>query len=151
MHTEYLESLSPKNLAVSPRLNRHFEKVKQFIKRSNEINDEIATIHTDETQIDPKHIEFWIGSALRESLKEGYASEPKYDPKMSILKTFGIDRNTLLDLGIKVDSINRLYRILYVYSVGFYEIMKEPLEGTKNKPTTISAIWKVYSILLQYV
>lgn len=149
LNAEYMESLSPRNLALSPRLNRHFEKVKQFLKSNEEMTEELAFIQTDETQVDPKHIELWIGHALRESLKKGYVDIAEVDSKTNILKVFGVDRETLKANDVK--NINRLYRALYVYSVGFYQLIKEPLEGCKNKNATATALWKVYSVLLQYV
>lgn len=46
--------------------------------------------------------------------------------------------------------IDRIYRSLFVYSVGFYELIKKSLEHTEKKYTIITSIWKVYSILLEY-
>jgi hypothetical protein len=38
-----------------------------------------------------------------------------------------------------------------VYSLGFYQLIKEPLKRSSKKKSIYFAIWKVYSILLQYV
>jgi len=46
--------------------------------------------------------------------------------------------------------VDRVFRALFVYSIGFYELMQKCLEHTKNKYKTITSIWKVYSILLEY-
>jgi hypothetical protein len=46
--------------------------------------------------------------------------------------------------------VDRLYRSLFVYSVGFYEMIKSCLGHCKNRPALISNLWKVYSILLEY-
>ena len=46
--------------------------------------------------------------------------------------------------------IDRIYRSLFVYSVGFYELLRKCLEHTEKKYTIITSIWKVYSILLEY-
>jgi hypothetical protein len=48
--------------------------------------------------------------------------------------------------------VDRVYRALFVYSVGFYELIKKCLNHTKQekKYTKITAIWKVFSILLEY-
>jgi hypothetical protein len=45
---------------------------------------------------------------------------------------------------------DRIYRSLFVYSVGFYELLRKCLEHTEKKYTIITSIWKVYSILLEY-
>jgi len=46
--------------------------------------------------------------------------------------------------------VDRIYRALFVYSVGFYELVKKCLEHTEKKYTIVTAIWKVFSILLEY-
>ena len=46
--------------------------------------------------------------------------------------------------------IDRIYRGLFVYSIGFYEMLNKALDHAKNKYTLLSSIWKVYSILLEY-
>lgn len=46
--------------------------------------------------------------------------------------------------------IDRVYRALFVYSVGFYELIEKCLEHTQKKYTIIVAIWKVFAILLEY-
>jgi hypothetical protein len=68
-----------------------------------------------------------------------------------MLKVFGIDRETLERNNLDAESVNRLYRALFVYSLGFHDLIKEPLERSKNRHNTLVAIWKVYSVLLQYV
>ena len=57
---------------------------------------------------------------------------------------------TLSKAGMQQDSIDRLYRSLFVYSVGFYEMIKACLGSCKNRPALTSNLWKVYSILLEY-
>ena len=37
-----------------------------------------------------------------------------------------------------------------MYSVGFYELLNKCLEHTNKKYTVITALWKVFSILLEY-
>ena len=46
--------------------------------------------------------------------------------------------------------VDRIYRALFVYSVGFYELIKKCLEHTEKKYTIVTALWKVFSILLEY-
>jgi len=50
-----------------------------------------------------------------------------------VMKTFGIDRDTFKNNGIDDENINRIYRALYVYSLGFPELVKEPLNRGMNK------------------
>ena len=66
------------------------------------------------------------------------------------IQRYGIDRIRLEQEGIDMELANRIYRALFVYSVGFYELIKKCLAHTNNKYTVITAIWKVFSILLEY-
>ena len=69
---------------------------------------------------------------------------------------YGIDRDRLKFLGVSDIMIDRLYRALFVYSVGFYELItkitkfnnKEQSESKRTK--IISSVWTVYSILLEF-
>ena len=61
-----------------------------------------------------------------------------------------IDRLYLHAAGIPIESIDRIYRMLFVYSFGFYETVLRCVQKAKNKYTVLSAIWKVFQILLEY-
>lgn len=52
--------------------------------------------------------------------------------------------------GIPTELVDRVYRALFVYSVGFYELIKRCLEHTEKKYTLITNVWKVFAILLEY-
>ena len=62
----------------------------------------------------------------------------------------GIDRQKLGKYGLNADQINRVYRGLFVYSVGFFELLKKCAAHTQNKGTLVSTIWRVYAILIEY-
>lgn len=46
--------------------------------------------------------------------------------------------------------VDRIFRALFVYSVGFYELIKKCIQHTEKKYSIITNIWKVFSILLEY-
>jgi hypothetical protein len=52
--------------------------------------------------------------------------------------------------GIPCELIDRVYRALFVYSVGFYELIKKCMQHTEKKYTLITNVWKVFAILLEY-
>jgi hypothetical protein len=56
----------------------------------------------------------------------------------------------LLQHGIPHDMIDRVYRAMFVYSVGFYELLKKCLEHSGQKYSVITNMWKVFAILLEY-
>ena len=66
------------------------------------------------------------------------------------ISRYGIDRLTLTNSGIPNEMVDRIFRALFVYSVGFYELIKKCLEHTEKRYTIITSLWKVYSILLEY-
>jgi len=63
---------------------------------------------------------------------------------------YGIDRPTLLKENIPPEMVDRIYRALFVYSVGFYELLKRCLEHTNQNYAIITNLWKVFSVLLEY-
>jgi len=48
------------------------------------------------------------------------------------------------------DQVNRLYRSFFVYSIGFFQLVKGVVEDCKNSFVLSSSIWKVYMIILEY-
>ena len=56
----------------------------------------------------------------------------------------------LANAGIPHETIDRIYRSLFVYSVGFYELISNCLQHTEKKFAMITNIWKVFAILLEY-
>lgn len=67
-----------------------------------------------------------------------------------ILKRFGIDRPTLGSAGIRDDTIDRIYRALFVYSVGFHELLKKSTFHAQNKHLLHSNIFRAFSVLLEF-
>jgi len=149
MSEEYFATLSPKHIQMSPTLERQYERIQQFC--TDDKISKFDKIPVGKVEMNPKKMERWICSALEEAIKEGFIVDQKVESKVSILKTFGIDRETFMKNDLDTESINRLYRALYVYSLGFHELVKEPLERSTNRHKTMDSIWKVYSILLQFV
>ena len=57
---------------------------------------------------------------------------------------------SFLNAGVANETTDRIYRALFVYSVGFHELLKKSLEHSSNRFTLVTNIWKVFSILLEY-
>lgn len=66
------------------------------------------------------------------------------------ISRYQIDRLILVNNGIPPETVDRIYRSLFVYSVGFYELIKNCLQHTEKKYSMITNIWKVFAILLEY-
>jgi hypothetical protein len=95
-------------------------------------------------------IETWINDTLADAAHleiPGVILKPE---SKNPLKRFGIDREELKIGDISEENIDRIYRALFVYSLGFYEMMNKTLGHSRKKNNFKSAIWKVFSILLEY-
>ena len=66
------------------------------------------------------------------------------------MQCYKIDRLTLGRNGLEASSINRLYKSLFVYSTGFNELIREILTHSENAYSSVTNIWRVFSILLEY-
>ena len=99
----------------------------------------------------PKVLETWINETLKDAEHldiPGIILNP--ESKMPI-KRYGIDRQRLSgEVGLPNDLIDRIYRALFVYSVGFYELIKNTLKHSTTKLSCVTSLWKVFAILLEY-
>ena len=114
-------------------------KVKEIMSMrhgGNIINAKVIETLINETLADAEHLDI-PGVVLKPSHK-------------SPLVRYGIDRNHLFDSDVPIEMIDRIYRGLFVYSLGFYEMINNTLAHAKSKYTLIASVWKVFSILLEY-
>ena len=103
-----------------------------------------------QVQMSNKVLETWINETLYDAEHldiPGVILKPEHQNPIS---RYGIDRLELRKAGIENDLIDRVYRALFVYSVGFYELIKKCLQHTEKKYSMITNIWKVFAILLEY-
>ena len=66
------------------------------------------------------------------------------------LTRYKIDPNQLIEAKLSQQTIDRIYRALFVYSLGFYEMLNKSLSNSHEKNSKISSLWKVFSVLLEY-
>ena len=66
------------------------------------------------------------------------------------MNRYKIDRLYMASQGIPLEDIERIYRSLFVYSIGFYEMILECVKQAQNKYSILSSLWKVFQILLEY-
>ena len=99
--------------------------------------------------MNPKIIECWINETLSDAEHlniPGVLLKPESKDPMA---RYGIDKLTLTNAGVPIDVIERIFRALFVYSIGFYELMDKLLIHTKGKYKIVTSLWKVFSILLE--
>lgn len=102
------------------------------------------------SDMSPKVIESWINDTLLEAQNLNIPGVIVKPEQKNPLRRYGIDRKTLMDAGVPEDQVERIYRGMFVYSVGYYELLKKVLSHTSNKYNIITALWKVFSVLLEY-
>lgn len=117
-----------------------------------EINESFEKQTTSDRglKMNPKIIECWINETLADAEHldiPGVLLKPEHKKPIS---RYGVDKLTLTNAGIPTEIVDRVYRALFVYSIGFFELMNKCLAHTKGKYKTITSIWKVYSVLLEY-
>jgi hypothetical protein len=101
-------------------------------------------------RLNSKILETWINNTISDAGSLNFPNQVlKPDSKLPLMR-FGIDRTTLLKAGLVTGDVDRLYRSLFVYSIGFYQLIQKVLQHTENKYTIVTGIWKVYAILLEY-
>ena len=97
-----------------------------------------------------KAIEKWISSTLDDAAYLDIPSSILKPENLDPLQWYKIDRLTLGRNGIEATSINRLYRSLFVYSTGFNELIREIFTHSDSAYSSVTNIWRVFSILLEY-
>jgi hypothetical protein len=102
------------------------------------------------TSMHPDIMERWLASILEEAEHLKIPGVIKTQGKTPYLVQYGLDRKYLHDNGCKRENINRLYRSMFVYSLGFYQMVKALVSDCKNNFGVSSSIWKVYLIVLEY-
>lgn len=103
-----------------------------------------------QVQMSPKVLETWINETLQDAEHldiPGVILKPEHKNPIS---RYAIDRMSFSNAGIPTELVDRVYRALFVYSVGFHELVKKLLQHTEKKYTLITSVWKVFAILLEY-
>jgi hypothetical protein len=103
-----------------------------------------------QVQMSPKVLETWINETLQDAEHldiPGVIVKPEHKNPIS---RYGIDRMAFSSFGIPTELVDRVYRALFVYSVGFHELIKKCLMHCEKKYTLITNIWKVFAVLLEY-
>jgi hypothetical protein len=98
--------------------------------------------------VTPEVITQWIKDTLEDAAYFEIPGAITNAKNRSILGK--IDRDQLSKNGVPDSAISRLYRCLFVYSIGFNEMLKTILSHSKDKVGLTSSVWKVFSVLLEY-
>ena len=95
-------------------------------------------------------IEDWINETLKDAEWlniPGVILKPEQKKPIS---RYNIDRHFLIEEGLNKALIDRIYRSLFVFSIGFNDIIRMVVSHAKHSFTTTTYIWKAFSVLLEY-
>lgn len=103
----------------------------------------------------PKVMEIWVDEILKDAEITEIDCKFLKNNKKRPSERYGIDRNSLKYLGVTDEHVDRLYRALFIYSIGFYELLTKVTSNIKKKDLSkhcevMGSIWTVYSILLEF-
>ena len=114
--------------------NRNFEvRVREIIQMKNSgaaLNQRIIEAWINETLKDAEHLEI-----------PGVILKPVHKQPMN---RYQIDRLFLHSCGVSIEGIDRIFRGLFVYSIGFYEMILKCVQHAKNKYSIMSSLWRVF-------
>lgn len=136
LHANRAHCLGENDQADRMAFQNRVTEIMHMRNTGNVLNARVVESWINETLTDAAHLEI-PGIVLKPAMKQP-------------LQRYGIDRVLLSMAGVEVTNIDRIFRGLFVYSIGFYEMLHKCLNHAKNKYSLLSAIWKVYSVLLEY-
>lgn len=87
-------------------------------------------VKRDIIKMNPKVIETWINDTLSDAEHldiPGVMLKPEHKNPIS---RYGIDKLSLTNAGVPSELVDRIFRALFVYSVGFYELINKCLVHT---------------------
>eukprot|EP00826_Nyctotherus_ovalis_P014173 TRINITY_DN13923_c0_g1_i5.p1 TRINITY_DN13923_c0_g1~~TRINITY_DN13923_c0_g1_i5.p1 ORF type:complete len:321 (-),score=55.49 TRINITY_DN13923_c0_g1_i5:284-1246(-) len=153
----------PKNCSMATTAYRDkFSRTYNKSKRKEEISlsnrPEVQKVTKKERSASPlsvpkldiKVLEEWINTILKTIEISAIPKQLLSKEAASPLFKFGIDRKQLMNFGVGEEMIDRIYRALFVYTIGFHELLKSNLSGEAINFGIISNIWKVYALLLEH-
>lgn len=113
--------------------------------------------------IDHRIVEQWLNDTLSDAEHFKLPGVISKIDHQNPISRYGIDRMTLTNAGIPNEDVNHLYRAMYVYSVGFFSLIRDTVEKSKEvylqsnegqrhvtKFSIVTALWRVFQILLEY-
>lgn len=100
-------------------------------------------------RLNPLIIETWLNETLKEAgtTMDGGLMLAE---KRTALGALGLDRGALGVAGVGAATVERLYRGLFVYSVGFYSVVTKALAHAEGRQQLVTRCWKAFALLLEH-
>jgi chromosome segregation ATPase len=129
--------------------------VSDFIPNFDDSEAKLQDFETKEalkrpSRLNPRILEAWINNTISDAEQIELPDELVTSEIRQPLIRFGVDRQSLINAGVPSAEVDRVFRALFVYSIGFYQLINKAMGHVANKNVLVAGIWKVYSILLEY-
>ena len=99
---------------------------------------EIMEMKNTGNVLNARVIETWINETLADAEHLDIPGVILKPTQKLPLQRYSIDRLFLHSVNVEVSMIDRIYRGLFVYSIGYYEMLNKALSHAKNKYTLLS-------------
>lgn len=139
-----------RNSSVDEKSRKMHSTLSEYGTSKHELKQVKNLFEDGPSPMNPKVMEHWINETLKDAEHlniPGILTKPENKVPVS---RYRIDRMTLMKGGIPNESVNRIYRSLFVYSVGFYDLIVRCMEHSHQNHSLVSSIWKVFAILIEY-
>ena len=97
-----------------------------------------------------KAMEAWLNKTLSEAENleiPGMLIKPSHKKPLT---RYGIDRQQLINAKIPYQDTERIFRSLFVYSLGFYEMLDKIFSHCEYKTSILGNVWRVFALLLEF-
>eukprot|EP00854_Cymbomonas_tetramitiformis_P016421 gene16421-19492_t len=93
-------------------------------------------------------LECWLNDLLTKTgpknTDEGVELLQVSSASLSGLSNYGLSRAELVKAGLSPAAVERMYRALYVYTVGFHDTMKELFTHSEQRVGLVENVWKTF-------
>ena len=96
----------------------HQKTEKRFKGETSVVSNRILETWINETLLDAEHLDI-----------PGVVVKPEHKNPIS---RYGIERLSLMNAGLSNEEVDRVYRALFVYSVGFFEHLRKVLSSSNR-------------------
>jgi len=92
-------------------------------------------------------MELWVNQVLDPTNTELSGNTEPQQVNVAMLKglaRFGLTRTELSGAGLTNEAIDRVYRCLYVYTIGFFDVMQETFQHSEFRLELLSSVWHAF-------
>ena len=131
--------------------NRRVLQLDKAMQLPKDEKDEKLAPYGGGAGIQTRYVEQWLNDVLSDAEELDMPGVLKRPEHKNPLSRYEIDKHTLTAGAVHEDMVDRIYRALFVHSVGFFGMIKEATKNVKEGKAAIQAnIWRVFQVLLEY-